>query len=494
MACLLASWICATFNFQPVWYATVSLSRPVTYPISFYRVAACIVAIIILCLPAIWNGFPLLFDDVGGYLERWPTRTLGLGRSTVYGLLLWVTASTWWIPVIILQAAVTIWVVDRALKVLGFGRRSPWSLLVVAGAIAATTRVAFFVSEVMPDAWAAPAVLALHLLSWHADRLNGFERAAMAAIIALAGACHMAILGLLAGLSILHAVAWLVYRWLRIAPANIIVAGLAAWSGIILLLAVNLVVAGRFALTPGGDVILFGRLVASGHVSKILAEDCPRNHWRLCAFRDEMEMDSENFLYDADSPLREIGGWDDPVTTKEIGSIIVHSALAHPFEHLTSAISLAAEQLVTIGASDSMDPLKSAHTRWMINLYAPWLFGAYDVARQQQVKFAYSHHNLFRRPGYRNLDRWSRWVVSPVSIASTFALPLTAVFLWRRDHRREAMLPAMLFLALVGNAFICGAISGPYDRYQARLVWLAPLAVGLTLGRRGSTLSRGADV
>jgi hypothetical protein len=451
-----------------------------------YRIASFLVAIIILCLPAIWNGFPLLFDDVGGYLERWPTRTLGLGRSAVYGLLIWVTASTWWIAAIALQAAVTTWVIDRALKVLKFGL-SPWPLLIVVVAIAATTRMTFLVSEVMPDAWAAPAVLALHLLVWHPDRLNRFERAAMAAIIAFAGASHMAILGLLVGLSILHTVAWFVYRPLRMALEDIVIADAAAWFGIVLLLAVDLIVAGRFALTPGGDVILFGRLVGSGQVSKILAQECPQNHWRLCAFQDDMrEMYSENFMYDDDSPLVQIGGWDDPSAKQEIASIIVHSALAHPFEHLTSAIALAAEQLVTVGASDSIDPLKTPHTRWMIELHAPWLLSSYEFARQQQVKFFENRHNPFRRPGYRNLDRWSAWIVSPVSIASTFLLLPTALCLWRRGHRREAMLPAMLLLALVGNAFICGAISGPYNRYQARLAWLAPLAVGLALQLRGA--------
>ena len=34
---------------------------------------------------------------------------------------------------------------------------------------------------------------------------------------------------------------------------------------------------------------------------------------------------------------------------------------------------------------------------------------------------------------------------------------------------------AGLVAALVGNAALCGALSGVYDRYQARLVWLVPL-------------------
>ena len=129
--------------------------------------AAYVVAVVLLCLPAFWNGFPLMFDDVGGYLERWPTGTLGLGRSTVYGLLLWSTRSAAFIPVIVLQALVTTFVVDRAIRVFVGPGRPRWLLPSVIAAIATTSGVALFVSKVIPDAWAAPGVLALDL-AWHA--------------------------------------------------------------------------------------------------------------------------------------------------------------------------------------------------------------------------------------------------------------------------------------------------------------------------------------
>ena len=48
-------------------------------------------------------------------------------------------------------------------------------------------------------------------------------------------------------------------------------------------------------------------------------------------------------------------------------------------------------------------------------------------------------------------------------------------------RRREAMLPALLFLALIGNAAICGVVSSSNDRFQARLVWLAELTAGLAV-------------
>jgi hypothetical protein len=54
--------------------------------------------------------------------------------------------------------------------------------------------------------------------------------------------------------------------------------------------------------------------------------------------------------------------------------------------------------------------------------------------------------------------------------------------------RREAFADLSLFagtiaVALMANAFVCGVLSNPHDRYGARLVWIAPLVIILLLCR-----------
>jgi hypothetical protein len=423
-------------------------------------------AIVLFCLPAIWNGFPLIHDDVGGYLERWPAQGLEKGRSVPYGLLLWVTRSTWWVPAIVVQSLVTVWTIDRALKVVG-RRRSQRTVVYVVAGIAVTSGAAIFVSKVMPDAWVAPAVLSLHLLAWHTDCLSPVERATMAAIIIFAGASHMATLALLLALSVLHAVGWLFTKRARIAPAGILFGAGAAWLGLAALLAIDLLVAGRIVVTPGGEVFLFGRLVESGLVGKTLAKECPRLDWQLCSFQKDLPSTADYFLWGADSPLYNIGGWDDDRVKEEFRSITTYSIQAYPLEHLLSAIAVTIQQIAAVDIAVLTMKNSSSRTLDAVNECAPWLVHALNDSRQQRGEF--------------DLTLISTWVVVPVSIAGLYALPLVAVLLWRRGHYREAILPAMCFFALVVNASICGIFSGPYPRYQARIAWLAPFASILAL-------------
>jgi hypothetical protein len=427
------------------------------------------VAVLLLCLPAVWNGFPLMHDDVGGYLERWPSGSLGLGRSTIYGLLVWPTRSMLFVPTIMLQALVTIFVIDCAIRVFAPGAHQRWSLAAVTVGLGAASGVALFVSKPIPDAWAAPAVLALHLLVWHPKHHSTGERLVMGAIIAFAGASHMATFAALAGMSVVHAVAWLARNRLFLAPVRVGLAVIAVWSGPVLQLAGNFIVTGRVTLQADGEIFLFARMIEDGMVGDILSEQCPRTGWKLCQYRDVLPSYAEGFLFNPDSPLQKIGGASDPSARHEIATIITGALTSHPLAHVSRAIELTAMQFVDVGTGGAMEPLYSDHTRSTLKRYAPELIPYFDRARQQTEDI--------------DVSEWSDWVVVPVSVVTSFALPLLAALLWRRGLRREAMLPALLFLALLGNAAVCGAVAGPNDRYQARLVWLAPLVCGLT-GRR----------
>ncbi len=81
------------------------------------------VCVLLLTAPALWNHFPLLQWDTGGYLARWYEGTLVPSRAVVYGLILTAGAPFAFWPVVVAQAGLTVWVVALMLRAHGLGKR-----------------------------------------------------------------------------------------------------------------------------------------------------------------------------------------------------------------------------------------------------------------------------------------------------------------------------------------------------------------------------------
>jgi hypothetical protein len=76
---------------------------------------------------------------------------------------------------------------------------------------------------------------------------------------------------------------------------------------------------------------------------------------------------------------------------------------------------------------------------------------------------------------------------------SLLAILLLLTHAAQRRRWDEGVLPALVFLALVGNAIICGTFSNPHDRYQSRLIWLPVFVVLLALARDPGALRPAAE-
>jgi cytochrome c biogenesis factor len=72
----------------------------------------------------------------------------------------------------------------------------------------------------------------------------------------------------------------------------------------------------------------------------------------------------------------------------------------------------------------------------------------------------------------------------PLALIAMALLPVIVFLAWRRKLPADlGELAAVCALALLANAFVCGALSNPHDRYGARVIWLAAFATGITLMR-----------
>src|SRR5262245_1469621 len=87
---------------------------------------------LLLVAPALWNGYPLLQYDTGGYIARWYEGYLVPSRSTVFGYYLHLGEDDRFWTNLLLQATVTVWILRAALRVFGLGRPIQFAMIGVA--------------------------------------------------------------------------------------------------------------------------------------------------------------------------------------------------------------------------------------------------------------------------------------------------------------------------------------------------------------------------
>ncbi len=417
----------------------------------------------LLVAPAIWNGFPLLEYDTGGYLARPFEGYLVPSRPAAYGLFIAATVPLHFWPAILIQSAVTIWVLSLVLRVYGFGHR-PLLLLATIAALSILTALPFLTAILLTDIFAGLSVLALHLLVFRRDALSRTETVALIALVAFSGATHGATLFLLLGL-LLAGLMLGTFAKSYIPRGGIRLAAIAVSISFILTFAANFAVSKRDIWTPGGFGIVFGRLIEDGVVARYLNDHCPDPALRLCPYKDELPKTADEFLW-AGGIFNTLGRFEG--MNDEMRTIVLGSLRDYPLLNLELAIRATARQMVAVATGEGvLTPLW--HTYGIIERFTPSLVPAMRAAKQQQ--------------GIITFDAINRIHV-PVALLSIALMALIAANAARRRSFGDIdQLAATIAVALLGNATICGVLSNPHDRYGARLVWVATLTAALYLLR-----------
>jgi hypothetical protein len=443
----------------------------------FNRDRALWVLVILACLallmaPALWNGFALLQWDTGGYLARWYEGYLVPSRAVVYGLILNAGVPFAFWPVLLLQSGLTVWVLALVLRAQGLGRK-PLRLLGVVAALSVLTTLPWLTAILLTDIFCGLSVLALYLLLLRNETLGRYERIGLVVLIAVSAATHNAtlavLLGLLACAAVLRAI-----RKERVSLANLGRGVMALALGCVLVFAADFAVAKRLAWTPGGFALSFGRMLQDGIVKKYLDEHCPDATLQLCAHKDQLPDTADAWFWGSAlfDRLGRFAGLD-----PEMAKIVVESVIDYPALQIETAAIATATQLIDVRTGEGVLPIIT-HTYRIIERYTPRLAPAMHAARQQKGELSFAAINA---------------VHYPLALIAMALLPALIWLTWRGALPvATGELAATVTLALLGNAFVCGALANPHNRYGARMVWPAVLAVLLSAlsWRRADRLGR----
>ncbi|MBB4360365.1 MULTISPECIES: hypothetical protein [unclassified Bradyrhizobium] len=418
---------------------------------------------LLMIVPAFWNGYPLLQWDTGGYLARWYEGYLVPSRSTVFGLYLHFGESFgFWINLAV-QSLATLWLLQLTLRVLSMMQTVRF--VAISLGLILSTALPWLASMLLTDIFAGLSVLSLFLLVVGAGRTSALEKISLFVFTAFAAATHSATLGVLLGLCV---AGWMVRPFLkeRLPLAGLAQASLTIVAGGVMLVSANYALSGKLAWTPGGYGVAFGRMMQDGIVARYLNDHCPRERYKLCPYRNELPATADEFLW-GKSMFNALGRFEG--MNEEMGYIVVQSLKDYPTWQAGAALRAMGQQLLHVATGEGTNGW-IPHTRGIIERYVPAQAGPMRAARQQNWQLDFTAINRLH---------------VPVALASMLALvALLGHALANRRLDDLTLLAATVTLALLGNAFICAVISGPHDRYGARMVWVATFVVLTALARR----------
>lgn len=424
---------------------------------------ATVLLVPLLLVAVLWNGFPIIYYDTGAYLLE------GVGfhflpeRSPVYSLFLrfgGATVSLW--LVVVVQAAVTAFLMAQTARAVA--PRLPVAvLLLIGGVLVVCTGLPWYVGQIEPDCFTALAALAIYLLTFRTDRLGWWRSALIVACGGFAIAVHPSHI-LLAG-ALWFGVAALrsIRRFGRTKPhisrVRLVAPAAACLFGLGLVLGSNYAFTGQVFVSRAGASFVFARMLQDGIVMKLLDDTCPRSGYRLCEFREFLPATADGWLWTPHSPFFRLGHFRG--TERESARIVRDALVRYPLLQLKAAATDSLAQFARFGTGDQIEPQE-----WVLapvfREFLPSQVGPYLSARQQR--------------GDIRFGALSTWHVIVASVSIAGLVVLLGWFLVAGQFNAAALLGFVL-AALMANAIICGVLSGPHDRYQSRLVWLAPFAL-----------------
>ncbi|WP_423875330.1 hypothetical protein [Bradyrhizobium sp.] len=426
---------------------------------------------LMLVAPGLWNGYPLLQSDTGGYLARWYEGYLVPSRSTVFGLYLHYGEHTYFWLNLAIQALATMWILQLTLRVLGLA--GPWRLFGLCLVLTLTTGLPWLASMLLTDIFAGLSVLSLFILVLHGNKISRSEKAALFVFTAFAAATHSATMAVLLGLCCMG---WIARPFLRgrIRAASLVQGTLTIATGAMMLVSANFALSGQVAWTPGGYAIAFARMLQDGIVTRYLHDHCPEQHFKLCPYRNELPETADDFLWSRETVFNKLGRF--PGMSDEMGYIAVHALADYPLWQAEEALLATGEQMLKVATGENTDHPTLMHTYGIFREYLPRQLKLMDAAREQKSHLTFGPVNLVHVP------------VALISTALVFAMLIAALFRRRTDD--VTLLMATVVLALLGNAVICGVISGAHDRYGSRLVWITTCTLVIAAMRRFSARSK----
>ena len=416
-------------------------------------------------------------------------------RSPFYGVLLhgtYLFTTIWGLAA--LQSFLAAWVVYLLWRTIA-PKAPSWSYLAIVAAAAVGTSISFYTTFAMPDIFAGIGGAAVVLILAQGDRLKKLEIAGLWAICVYAMAIHKSHWA--TGLAVAFGGGFLL--WILGLPVQSVVrrvlvvvsAAVVAWMAGA---AFNQVFENRTGYKLGHPPFVMARMLTDGPGRAYMHEACARGEpYQLCKFQANVDASARMKL--PPELISNLILWSDRKTLGvfNLGSrperdrleseemkFVLGVLKYDPVGQTLASLSDWGQQLVSIQVDDPLrDPAAYLRGRYWRTTILPKLIPNFDACRPP---------GNCRPPfNFDVLAVWHGIVLVACLLLMAWRLSLKDVreALLRRglkrgeEPARVAAVVLLLVAVALANAAICGILSGPFARYQSRLIWLLPIGAGL---------------
>jgi hypothetical protein len=431
----------------------------------------------ILFLPALYNRFPLVFPDTGTYLIHAIELRGQTDRPPYYSIFLLplhLQRTLWPIPIVqcLIASSVCYWLLRKLVPQSG---GAGFALLIAAAAL--LTSVAWHAIQIMPDVFTPLLILLMFLFCLRPSLGFDLSTLAFIAVLVTFTIFHNGHLLLMAILL----VAGGALRWwlnspkaqlLRYGVIGVLVLAMSAASFAVYSFAVT----GRASLSTDAPLFMLGRMIGDGTAAKYLRKYCPGIDNPFCDVADRLDTDTNIFLWNGASSLAEVRSAHGEAVTRDAAARVVTGVLRNlTAEQAAASLHNSWAMLLNFRTLDAdCDHRVSGRcgqdTRvyQAIQRYFPGSLEAFMNGRQMKAELP-----------IEQLRSLHTTVVALGSVAWVVCLAVA----WRRND--WLLTGFLLFVAtgILANAVLFGVLSGPFDRYQSRVIWLLPFSSGIAVWR-----------
>jgi hypothetical protein len=417
-----------------------------------------------------------------------PSSTVTGSRSVYYGLLAYAGhGSGLWLTIGIPALAIA-WIMQ--LLWIHLWRRPWWGLPALSIGLVAFSPLGVNTSGVLPDVFAPLAIATAAILAAYWPRLTVWRRGVLVGVFQFALMTHPSHIALAALLWPL--LAWMAYRrrWSYRRPllGGLALCLLLAWAGDWGFQKAVTALTGRAVVRLPH---LTAHLIDMGPGTRYLQTHCPQASFAACIYVQNYPTYWEDFLFSQDASKGAFGLADPSVQqrmSEEQAMLAWRTALYEPGALLVGLAGDVLRQVATFRVTDwSVSPIWE--TRFRDGL-PPDLAKVFARTRSSQFTRTQSRYAAY-------LNEWFTWVAYATTLA---ALGFMARRRWELSRSATVSAPAaedpnwtfagLLLAGVLFNAIVCGILASPFGRFQARVIWLVPLAA-LAIAHRMPSHSAG---